>query len=917
MGWMTTAAAAAAHRQVRQAVNTPASSRMPGGRGSTHLLCALLLAFGFAAYLPPAALGQSARPGNAARIDLVKGWQIQSSTKVTEKGDQISTDRYQPRDWYPASAPTTVLAALVEDKVYPDPYYSMNLRSIPGTNYRIGGNFSNEPMPQDSPFAVSWWYRTQFTLPKSAAGKTFWLNFDGINARGNIWLNGHLIATSNQAVGMYRMFEFNVTDTAQPGAVNTLAVEVFPPTPTDLSITFVDWNPLPPDKDMGLVRDVYLLTSGPVAVRSPQVITKLDTDSDTAHLTIAADLKNATDHPVEGTIKAAFGTVALSRAVQVAPNALMRVEFTPADFPQLNLAHPPLWWPYPLGPQNLEHLTVTFESGGQVSDRQTIQFGIREITSEIDAQQHRLFKINGKPILIRGGGWSPDMLLRFSPEREDDELRYVRDLHLNTIRLEGKLMNDHFYEACDRQGILVMAGWCCCSFWERWGYWDDDDYAIAGESLRSQVRRLRSHPSLLTFLYGSDNSPTPEAELVYLNVLRDEHWPNPYVSSAANENTPGAGPTGVKMTGPYDYVAPNYWLLDQRQGGAFGFNTETSPGPAIPELASLREMLPKEHLWPIDEYWNFHAGGGGYANVQIFTDALEARYGKAKGLEDYVKKSQLMTYEGERAMFEAFGRNKYTSTGVIQWMLNNAWPSLIWHLYDYYLRPGGGYFGTKKACEPLHVQYSYDDRSVVVVNSYYTTFPGYKVTAQVYNADLTPKFTQDTPIDIAPDSATRILQIPDIQGLSDVYFVRLVLRDGAGKPVSTNFYWLSTQPDVSNWDESNGRYTPVATYANYTGLESLPEAQIKVATRTERQGAEQVTHVMVTNTSSHLAFAVHLRLLKGKDGDEIAPVLWEDNYLALMPGETREVTATYARKLLGGAKPTVVVDGWNVAPMTQ
>ncbi|HXR77047.1 MAG TPA: hypothetical protein VN737_13800, partial [Bryobacteraceae bacterium] len=87
--------------------------------------------------------------------------------------------------------------------------------------------------------------------------------------------------------------------------------------------------------------------------------------------------------------------------------------------------------------------------------------------------------------------------------------------------------------------------------------------------------------------------------------LKDEHWPNPYLSSATQANTPGAGPTGVKMTGPYEYVAPKYWLQDHERGGAFGFNTETSPGPAIPELASLREMLPKEHLWPIDSFWNF------------------------------------------------------------------------------------------------------------------------------------------------------------------------------------------------------------------------------------------------------------------------------------------------------------------------
>ena len=196
------------------------------------------------------------------------------------------------------------------------------------------------------------------------------------------------------------------------------------------------------------------------------------------------------------------------------------------------------------------------------------------------------------------------------------------------------------------------------------------------------------------------------------------------------------------MTGPYDYVAPSYWLLDKTRGGAHGFNTETSPGPAIPPIESLRRMLPEDHLWPIDSWWDYHAGGGAFKDLKIFTTALDARYGPSTSVEEFARKAQVMAYEGHRAMFEAFGRNKYTSTGVIQWMLNNAWPSMIWHLYDWYLRPGGSYFGAKKANEPLHIQYSYDDASVVVVNSFYQAFPGMKARARVYNIDMTREVRQ-------------------------------------------------------------------------------------------------------------------------------------------------------------------------------
>ena len=846
------------------------------------------------------------------KIDLAQGWLVQSSAKVTSPGEEIASERYRPQDWYRCTVPTTVVNALVNNQVYADPYFGMNLRLIPGTTYGIGMNFSNMAMPADSPFARSWWYRTQFRLPAATRGKNLWLNFDAINYRANIWLNGQKIADAEHAAGMYRMFEFDVTKNVLVDAVNTLAVEVFAPTQNEFTITYVDWNPMPADKDMGLVRDVYIRASGPVTVRHTQVVSKLEPGGG-ASVRLSAYVRNATERAIEGTLRGTIGEIAVTKKVRLGAREFSRIEFTPEEFPKLKMAHPKLWWPYGLGAQDLYRAHVEFDAGGQVSDEQDVEFGIREVTSVVDEQGHRLFRINGKNILIRGGGWSSDMFLRFSPEREEDEIRYTRDMHLNTIRLEGKMMNDHFFETCDRYGVMVMAGWCCCSYWERWRNWKPEDYTVAGESLRDQIRRIQNHPSILTWLYGSDNSPTAQAESVYLKVLREEHWPNPYISSAAKATTEGAGPTGVKMTGPYDYVAPNYWLQDQQHGGAFGFNTETSPGPAIPVLASLTEMLPKEHLWPIDEYWNFHAGGGSYRNVNLFNAALEGRYGKATGLEDYVMKSQVMAYEGERAMFEAFGRNKYKSTGVVQWMLNNAWPSIIWHLYDYYLRPGGGYFGTKKACEPLHVQYSYDDRSVAVVNSYYREFAHHRVTAKIYDLNLTERFARTQEVDIGPDSAVRVFDLPEADTTSTTYFVRLSLSDAAGKVVSSNFYWLSRHPDVSDFAKSNGRYTPIQSYADLTELQRLAAAKVTVDSRLESTGNEEVAHLVVQNPTQQLAFFVHLRVLKGPGGQEIAPVLWEDNYFELMPGERREITASYRKALLGPSRATFEVDGWNVA----
>jgi exo-1,4-beta-D-glucosaminidase len=475
----------------------------------------------------------------------------------------------------------------------------------------------------------------------------------------------------------------------------------------------------------------------------------------------------------------------------------------------------------------------------------------------------------------------------------------------------------------DEMGILVLTGWCCCDHWEKWANWKDVDHSIAAESLRDQIRRLRSHPSVFDWLNGSDNPPVAQVEQRYIEILKELNWPNPYQSSATQRPTEVSGETGLKMTGPYEYVAPSYWLLDTKNGGAFGFITETGPGPSVPPVESIRAMLPEDKLWPINSAWDYHAGGGPFRDLHVFTEALNARYGKPQSVEEYACKAQVLAYESHRAMFEAFGRNKYISTGVIQWMLNNAWPSMIWHLYDWYLRPGGSYFGAKKANEPLHIQYSYDDRSIVVVNSFYQAFPGMTAKAWVYNLDMSEKWHQEARVDVTQDSSTRVLSVPALTGLSGTYFVRLALADSAGKIVSTNFYWLSTKPEELDWDKTTWWVTPTKSYADMTALNTLPHVPVSYHAQSEVQGEQGITRVTVENPSHSLAFSVHLKVSRGEEGDvdpdapprsaEILPVLWEDNYFALLPGEKRTVTATYHAANLGKGKPVVQVDGWNVS----
>jgi exo-1,4-beta-D-glucosaminidase len=896
----------------------------------SSLLLAQLLLFSLYAQSKPEAdtAAQSLAPKHErdVRLPLREGWSLQSSTKVEAKGELISTPRFSPQGWHSATVPTTVVAALVKDKTLPDPFFGMNLRDFPGMNYPIGGNFSNIPMAPDSPFAVSWWYRKTFSVPESYRGKTTWLEFDGINYRANMWLNGKQIANSDDVAGAWRTYDFNITDGVRPGAENVLAVQVFAPTDHDLAITFVDWNPAPPDKNMGLWRDVYLTTSGPVALRYPTVVSKLNPPAnDNAQLTVTAQLKNSTSQAVKGVLRGQIEGEKFEQEVELAANEAKDVTFTPDKFQQLVFSRPRLWWPAQMGKPNLYTLAMEFEVNGAVSDYSRSEFGIREITSDLNSIGGREFHINGKNILIRGGGWTPDMMLRENSERLRDELRYVRDMGLNTVRLEGKLETQEFFDLADREGILVMAGWCCCDFWERWPRWQPQDFEIAKQSLRDQIYRLRSHPSLVMWLNGSDNPPPPDVEQMYLDVEKQLLWPNPVVSSATGKKTSVTGDSGVKMTGPYEYIAPSYWEVDTPEGqpgrkqcnpggcgGAYGFNTETSMGPAVPPVESIRAMVGKDHLWPIDDVWNYHAGGGEFKTLGVFSEALANRYGKSDKVEDFAIKSQMQTYEGVRAMYEAYSRNKYEATGVIQWMLNNAWPSMIWHLYDYYLRPGGGYFGAKRAMEALHPIYGYDDHSIWVVSSQYEDAKGLKLTTKIYNLDMTEKFTQENSVDAAADSTAKIFTLPDISDLSPTYFLVLKLEDSTGKLAGSNFYWLSTKAETLDWAKTNWWMTPTASFADYTAISQLPTVALRVAEHTERRGEDAITHVTIENPGKSLAFFVRLKVDKGPRGEEILPVIWEDNYISLLPGEKREVTATYRASELGGAKPAVEVSGWNV-----
>ena len=834
-------------------------------------------------------LGQNTSDG---KFLLKDNWAIQSSKEIKSDAKTISTIGFKTDGWYPTSVPTTVLAALVANKVYPDPYYGTNINNLPGTI-----PYPKRDMPDGSPFKVAWWYRTEFQIPADFKKMHTWLQFQSINYKANIWLNGILIADTTTIEGAYRLFNLDISKAALPGNNNCLALEIFPPKGMDLTITWVDWNPTTPDRGMGIWYDVAVHATGDVAIENPHVITKLNLPStDQAKLSISAELRNAEAKKITGILKGSVENITFSQEVTLEPGETKMVSFLPETFPQLVVANPRLWWPHTVGPQNLYDLNLSFVTFGKTTDTKKVRFGIREITTwmnDFDKQHTKVFQVNGKNIVIRGGGYVQDLMLRPSNERIDADLMYAKHMNLNALRMEAPRGSDYLFERCDEEGILLMVGWCCCSAWEGWKNWTPHTGDVAEASWKDLIIHLRNHPAVFTWLYGSDNFPPAEVEKRYLKVLEENDNTRPSESSATQSPSAIAGITGVHM-GPYPkvyaYETPSFWY------SKLEFNTEAGPtGEQIPPIETMRMMMPEKDLWPMSPSWDLRLHKAFYP---IARAAFESRYGKPTGVEEYCMKAQVFQNEAVKAMFEAFAGNKYKSSGIIYWMYNSAWPKMYWQLYDYYFMPNGAFYGAKTACEPLHVQYCYGDGSIKIVNCFYKDFNGLNVDVKIF--DFNMKLVNSMLIDanVAADTSQKVSKLDIPKDITKVFFLKLGLTDASGKLLSSNFYWLS-----SNGDEK----------ADFTDLSKLPSANVTVSlSELQHEGNKCKLTVTIENPGTGLAFAVNPKILKMASKEPVLPVFWEDNYISLLPKEKRVLQVEFDQKNLDGEKPLLKVEGWNV-----
>ena len=806
------------------------------------------------------ACGQQGRMASGDELVLDGGW-----TLTCDGG----------AEQYAATVPSTVCGVLSEAGRFGDDLFvDRNYASVDKT-----------------PFDDTWTYSTTFAA-KPAAGQYCELVFDGLNYYADIFLNGTQIASSDTTFGVFRRRAYEVGSLLKGS--NRLEVKLRRAQKGDLNIGFVDWNPRPFDESMGIVRPVTLRTTGAVSVEDVFVIPDLNVETlAEADLELRVKLRNHADQPVEGSLVLAIDGVGEETVpFSVPAAALQTVTLTPEQAALLHLDHPRVWWSYDLGTPELYHLDARVEVDGALSDGKGVDFGVRKITSCLTAENYRQYRLNGRDVLIKGAGWTDDLFLRDTPESIRQQVEYVKDMNLNCIRFEniwGK--DDTVYDLCDQLGVLALVGFSCQWEWEDYcglpevGHFgcingrEVEDLAVA--YFHDQVVRLHNHASVIGWLTGSDRIPNPDLEKRYLEIFEKEDYRS-YVCSAKNMESL-AGWSGSKMEGPYEYVAPDYWYRNTDAGGAFGFNTETGIGANLPQAESLRRMIPEEALWPLSDSWNYHctASGSAMNSPTMLNTIIENQYGAATGFNDFVRKAHAVDYDGTRAMFESFRARMPRSTGIVQWMLNSAWPSLYWQLYDWYGAPTAGYYGTKKACEPVQLIFDYADRKVYAVSERPEACT-LKATVLVYDAQSRVIGGDSREVTLDYRQSLPVFDLRRYDGKP--HFVALTLTTAAGAPVADNFYCLPAKDSEYDWSKTNWYLTPITRHADLRFVFAQEPAEVALQTEKVDGGYE----VTLSNKSSVIAYMNILKALDA-DGKLVAPTFWSDNFFPLLPGQTKTV----------------------------
>ena len=849
-------------------------------------------------------------------------WKMLKAGDTKDAAEKISQPGYASGPWMPAIVPGTVLNSLVHNKVYPEPYFGMNNkldRNIIPDLARVGRDF------------YTYWFRTEFDIPESYKDKIVWLQVDGINYRAEIWVNGYLLGDMS---GMFKQDYINISDFANIGKSNALAIKVYP---VDMPGTIkpkkwgavgefhnggdgniglnttmlmsVGWdftfNDGIRDRNTGIWKNISLYATDKAVLRNPFIKSDLSKPGyDVAKQTVSVEVENPTQGGVTCTVKGEIEgeNISFSKDIRLFRGEKREISFTPEEFPQLVIKNPRLWWPLFKGKPELYELKLTVSIDGKVSDETKTRFGIREITSDQNTpDKSRQFYVNGKKIFIRGTNWIPEAMLRNSDARTYAELRYTKQSGVNLVRMWGGGIaeSDYFFQLCDEMGLLVWQ-----EFWMTGDTKHPHDADLYLSNVEATVKRLRNHPSLAHYVSSNESTEMPGAKdlIMCLDGTRG------YQMQSECD--------GVHDGSPYKQVNPmqHYENTASERGSRVdGFNPEYG-APTIPTVETLREVMDEKDLWPINkEVWDYHDGGGFHLMSTMYTD-LTDNYGKSSSIEEFATKGQFVGAMNAKSIWEVWNYNKHEygdryASGLLFWYHNCPVSQVCARMWDYSLEPTAALYHTQNALEPLHAQFDYLKNTVSVYNDYYQAFRNYKVSAEVYDLNSRKVWSHSKVIDIPEDGVVNDAFAIDFPaGITQVHFIKLRLLDEKGKEVANTFYWRSN-------DKYEGRKTLTGpTSSGFEDLAKLKEARLTTKQKVQQKEGWQVMEVEVKNPSSALAFFVQLQYLDDK-GKPVRPSFYTDNFFSLLPGESRKITIETATGNLP-ANGKFVVKGWNVQPKT-
>ena len=845
-------------------------------------------------------------------------WKLAAKNDVAESPGEVSRPGFKTDGWINAVVPGTVFYAYVIAGKEKNPDYADNIYQVDHSKY-------NRPF----------WYRTEFSAKELSADQRIWLNFEGVNKWADVYLNGHHLGTLK---GLMQRGIYDITNFINRNKENAIAVLVSPPlddpehhhglanwaSPTYICSASWDWMPAVPGLNSGITEGVSITTSGAVKVEDPWIRTQLPNNK-LAKLTINAALNNASAKTVNGVVKVTInpGNISISGPeISLKAHSRKRINYNDNSFSQLIIKNPNLWWPNGYGgkadgTQNMYTCTVSFEVDGKTkSDAVTKNFGIRKICSDTTSLNGPLrVYVNNVPILIKGGNWGmSDYMLKVRGKDYETRIRFHKEMNYNMIRnWTGEVTDEAFYDYCDKYGIMV---------------WDDfwlnnmgpvDSVGIFKDNAIEKVKKFRDHPSIVIWCGanegvpgGSPTSSLSEAIKYAINEFdgNDRIYLPRSNAGVTNPNfSIHGGSHNLSGSGIWGNVDPKTYFTDPHNGYLFsnksyGLRSELGTATFV-NIESFKKFMPKDYwvaptpeavdsktnMWA-KHYFSTDGGLGGGSQPVKYINDINKSYGKVTSLEDFCKKAQLLNLETTKAMYEAWNDHMWKdASGMLLWMSQSAYPTMIWQTYDYYYDLTGAYFGSKQVCEPVHIQWNAATNSVKVINNKPYALQGLIAEAAVFNMDGKPvaNYQQKTKIDVNSTSAKEafVLNLGDKNSmLSNVRFLKLKLFSADKKLLSENFYWIGNQ------------------YLDYTALDKMPAVSIdlhasKPIISTAINGINKLLTYSITNQSKKTAaFGIRAQLLDNK-GEQILPAIFSDGYFSLMQGEKKTLTVEIDPKILG------------------